>query len=227
MGDVVGRLFREFAVTLAVTIIISAVVSLTLTPMMCGHVLRHNPVEKQGRFYRASERVFDSMIAFYGRTLRFVLRYQNITILVAAGTLAPDGLSLHHHSQRLFPDPGYRGDPGHFASSGDHLLPGDGAEAAGAGEGHSAGSGGREPLLVHRRGWHQYHAQQRPHLDQPEASFPARSQCLRRNSPADLELEDRYRGSRSTCSRYRTSRSTTVSAAPNINTRSPIRTRPS
>ena len=88
MGDVVGRLFREFAVTLAVTIVISAVVSLTLTPMMCGHVLRHNPVEKQGRFYRASERVFDSMIAFYGRTLRFVLRYQNITMLVAAGTLA-------------------------------------------------------------------------------------------------------------------------------------------
>ncbi len=88
MGDVVGRLFREFAVTLAVTIVISAVVSLTLTPMMCGHILRHNPVEKQGRFYRASERVFDSMIAFYGRTLRFVLRYQNITILVAAGTLA-------------------------------------------------------------------------------------------------------------------------------------------
>ena len=88
MGDVVGRLFREFAVTLAVTIIISAVVSLTLTPMMCGRVLRHNPVETQGRFYRASERVFDSMIAFYGRTLRFVLRYQNFTILVAAGTLA-------------------------------------------------------------------------------------------------------------------------------------------
>jgi multidrug efflux pump len=88
MGDVVGRLFREFAVTLAVTIIFSAVVSLTLTPMMCARVLRHNPMETQGRFYRASERVFDSMIAFYGRTLRFVLRHQNITLLVAAGTLA-------------------------------------------------------------------------------------------------------------------------------------------
>jgi multidrug efflux pump len=88
MGDVVGRLFREFAVTLAVTIIISAVVSLTLTPMLCGRVLKHNPAETQGRFYRASERVFDSMIAFYGRTLRFVLRHQNVTMLVAAGTLA-------------------------------------------------------------------------------------------------------------------------------------------
>ena len=87
MGDVVGRLFREFAVTLAVTIIISAVVSLTLTPMMCSRILRHNPKEKEGRFYRASERVFEGMIAFYGRTLRVVLQFQGITLLVALGTL--------------------------------------------------------------------------------------------------------------------------------------------
>ena len=87
MGDVVGRLFREFAVTLAVTIIISAVVSLTLTPMMCSRILRHNPEAQQGRFYRASERVFENMIAFYGRTLKFVLRFQFITLMVALGTL--------------------------------------------------------------------------------------------------------------------------------------------
>jgi len=87
MGDVVGRLFREFAVTLAVTIIISAVVSLTLTPMMCSRILRHNPAEKQGRFYQASERVFERMIAFYGRTLKVVLEFQGITLLVALGTL--------------------------------------------------------------------------------------------------------------------------------------------
>ena len=87
MGDVVGRLFREFAVTLAVTIIISAVVSLTLTPMMCSRILRHNPEEKQGRFYQASERVFERMIAFYGRTLKVVLRFQGLTLLVALGTL--------------------------------------------------------------------------------------------------------------------------------------------
>ncbi|HZP07376.1 MAG TPA: efflux RND transporter permease subunit [Terracidiphilus sp.] len=88
MGDVVGRLFREFAVTLAVTIIISAVVSLTLTPMMCSRILRHDPEEQQTRFYRWSEHVFERMIAFYGRTLRVVLRYQTITLLVAAATLA-------------------------------------------------------------------------------------------------------------------------------------------
>jgi multidrug efflux pump len=87
MGDVVGRLFREFAVTLAVTIIISAVVSLTLTPMMCSRILRHNPAEKEGRFYQASERVFESMIGFYGRTLKVVLRFQGLTLLVALGTL--------------------------------------------------------------------------------------------------------------------------------------------
>ena len=87
MGGVVGRLFREFAVTLAVTIVLSAVVSLTLTPMMCSRILKHNPEEKQGRFYRASERVFENMISFYGRTLKFVLNYQGVTLLVAATTL--------------------------------------------------------------------------------------------------------------------------------------------
>ena len=87
MGDVVGRLFREFAVTLAVTIVISAVVSLTLTPMMAARILRHEPKEKQGRIYRASERVFERMIDFYGRTLKFVLEYQTITLMVALGTL--------------------------------------------------------------------------------------------------------------------------------------------
>ncbi len=87
MGDVVGRLFREFAVTLAVTILVSAVISLTLTPMMCSKLLRHQRPEQQGRFYRASERFFERIIAFYGRTLKWVLRHQPATLLVTAGTL--------------------------------------------------------------------------------------------------------------------------------------------
>jgi multidrug efflux pump len=87
MGDVVGRLFREFAVTLAVTIVISAVVSLTLTPMMSARILRHNPKEQQGRIYKFTERAFEGMIAFYGRTLKVVLRFQTITLLVALTTL--------------------------------------------------------------------------------------------------------------------------------------------
>ncbi|MGA3087549.1 MAG: efflux RND transporter permease subunit [Terriglobales bacterium] len=87
MGDVVGRLFREFAVTLAVTIMVSAFVSLTLTPMMSARILKHTPESEQGRFYRWSEDVFNRMIAFYGRTLKVVLRYQTITLLVAVATL--------------------------------------------------------------------------------------------------------------------------------------------
>jgi len=87
MGDVAGRLFRQFAITLAVTIIISAFVSLTLTPMMSARILRYVPPEKQGRFYAISERAFDKIIEFYGRTLRFVLRFQTITLLAAFGIL--------------------------------------------------------------------------------------------------------------------------------------------
>ncbi len=88
MGDIVGRLFREFAITLSVTILASAVVSLTVTPMMCSLLLKHTPAEKQGRFYLASERVFNAVIDYYAKTLRFVLRYQLTTLLVAIGTLA-------------------------------------------------------------------------------------------------------------------------------------------
>jgi multidrug efflux pump len=87
MGDVVGRLFREFAVTLAVTIVISAIVSLTLTPMMASRILKQHPKGQQGRFYRVTEQAFESMIAFYGRTLKFVLRFQTITLLIALCTL--------------------------------------------------------------------------------------------------------------------------------------------
>ncbi len=87
MSDVVGRLFREFAITLGVTILISAVVSLTLTPMMCARILKHKPEEEQGRLFRASQRMFDKAIAFYGKTLQWVLQRRKSTLLVAAGTL--------------------------------------------------------------------------------------------------------------------------------------------
>jgi multidrug efflux pump len=87
MGDVVGRLFREFAVTLAVTILVSAVVSLTLTPMMCARLLRHEPDREKSRFHRWSEKAFDDVIAFYGRTLQVVLRYRRTTLIVTVGTL--------------------------------------------------------------------------------------------------------------------------------------------
>jgi multidrug efflux pump len=87
MGDVVGRLFREFAVTLSVTILISAAVSLTLTPMMCARLLRLTPESERTRFYAASERAFNRVIEFYGRTLRWVLGHQPATLMVAIATL--------------------------------------------------------------------------------------------------------------------------------------------
>jgi len=87
MGDIVGRLFREFAVTLAISILISAVVSLTLTPMMCARMLSVESLRKQNRFSRASEAMFDRVIAAYGRFLKKVLDHQLLTLGVALGTL--------------------------------------------------------------------------------------------------------------------------------------------
>ena len=87
MGDIVGRLFREFAITLSVTILVSAVVSLTLTPMMCAKLLRHKPEARQGWFYRNSERFLERVIEFYGTTLRWILKHQEGTLAVAVATL--------------------------------------------------------------------------------------------------------------------------------------------
>ena len=87
MGDVVGRLFHEFAITMAVAILLSAVVSLTLTPMLCARLLRHTPEESHGRLYQATGRVFDSTIAHYGRALQWVLNRRGWTWLVFGATL--------------------------------------------------------------------------------------------------------------------------------------------
>jgi len=92
MADIVGRLFREFAVTLAVTIIFSAAVSLTLTPMMAARILKHRPESEQGHLYRWSEWCFVKTIEQYGKMVRMVLRHQPLTLLVAAGTL---GLTVY------------------------------------------------------------------------------------------------------------------------------------
>ncbi len=103
MGDIVGRLFREFAVTLAVTIIVSAFVSLTLTPMMSAKLLRHQREEDQSWFYRKSEHAFNSIIAFYGRTLKFVLRFRTTTLLVTAATLVGTILLYIYVPKGFFP----------------------------------------------------------------------------------------------------------------------------
>ena len=87
MGDIVGRLFREFAITLSVTIVISALVSLTLTPMMSARLLKDPKQARHGRFYHATERAYEKVIEFYGRTLRVVLRHRVATLLATLGAL--------------------------------------------------------------------------------------------------------------------------------------------
>ena len=111
MGDVVGRLFHEFAITLAATIVISAFVSLTLVPMLCAKLLRPS-----GRGEEASGgRLFKALTRFYAATLRVVLDHQGITLLVALGTFLLTGYLYVDDSQGLLPHPGHRRHPGRDA----------------------------------------------------------------------------------------------------------------
>ena len=88
MGDIVGRLFREFAVTLAVTILVSAAVSLSLTPMMAAKLLKHRKEGEKGRFYEVTENYYNRIVAFYGRTVKWVLKHQPATLFITFATLA-------------------------------------------------------------------------------------------------------------------------------------------
>ncbi len=103
MADVIGRLFREFAITLAVAILISAGISLTLTPMMCAKLLRHVPEDKQGWFYHASGRFVDRIIAGYATCLRWVLDRAKLTLLVAACTVVLTGVLYIYIPKGFFP----------------------------------------------------------------------------------------------------------------------------
>ena len=87
MGDIVGRLFREFAITLSVTILMSAFVSLTLTPMLCARLLRHQEESKQGKFYQVTENFWKKINDFYGKSLKWVLGHQTAFLYIALGTL--------------------------------------------------------------------------------------------------------------------------------------------
>jgi len=103
MGDVVGRLFREFAITLAVSILVSMLVSLTLTPMLCAYLLRHIPPERQSRFARKGGELFDKLIRGYDRLLTVVLNHQKLTLLVALATFALTALLYMAVPKGFFP----------------------------------------------------------------------------------------------------------------------------
>ena len=171
MQEVVGRLFREFAVTLAITILISAVVSLTLVPMLCAKLLRHQQDEKQqGALARKSEELFDRVIAEYDRLLTWVLDHQPLTLLVAVVTLVRDGPALHRDPEGLLPGAGHRPGAGHHAGRADRFVRRDGASGRRRWRANCCKDPDvAEPVLLHRRGRHQQHAEQRPLPDQSHA----------------------------------------------------------
>ena len=176
MGDIVGRLFREFAVTLAVTILVSAVVSLTLTPMMSAKLLRHTAGERADpilQSVRASVSTRRSISMPH--TLRWVLRHQPATLMVAVATLVLTILLYYRRAQGILPGAGHRRDPGRLRGAADHLVSRDGAAAAGA----RARSSCRIPRSRACRRSSASTAptstpQQRPHPDQSQAARRAR-----------------------------------------------------
>jgi multidrug efflux pump len=103
MGGIVGRLFREFAMTLSVAIMISLVISLTTTPMMCAYILRRRPIERHGRLYRASERVFAGMLGFYDRTLVAALRRPGRVMLILLVTVCLNVYLFYEIPKGFFP----------------------------------------------------------------------------------------------------------------------------
>ena len=127
------------------------------------------------------------MIAFYGRTLKVVLGFQTITLLVAVATLVLTVFLYIIIPKGFFPVQDTGVIQGISQAPQTIRFEGDGGEAAGAGEGHPAGSGGGEPLVVHRRGRHEHHAEQRTDVDQPEAARRARSERVGRDPPAPVE----------------------------------------
>ena len=166
MGDIVGRLFREFAVTLSVTILLSAVVSLTLTPMMCARMLRHKPESEQGWFYRTSERAFKAVIAFYGVDAALGAAPPVRHAGGGRGHPGNNGMAVRDGAQGFFSGTGYGGHSGHFGSAADGIVSGHGRASAGPGRGDLTRPGGGEPVVFYWRRWHQHDAQQRPHPDQ-------------------------------------------------------------
>ena len=139
MADVVGRLFREFAITLAVSILISLVVSLTLTPMMSARLLR-SAHEHTGWFYRRTGEFLDRVIAAYGRQLRWVLAHQPLDARRGARDAGADRGALHRRAEGVLPRAGHGRDPGHHRGAAVGVVRGDGRAAAGRGAGDPAGA---------------------------------------------------------------------------------------
>ena len=178
MSGIIGRLFREFSVTIAMTIVVSAFVSLTLTPMLASRFLKSHDEERHGRLYNLSEKGFTALANGYARGVDFVLRHRFATLLTFIATVIATVLSVRHHSQRILPAGGHRYPlrndgirPGRFLSG--HVSP-----AAGGRTDRDGRSGRRHDCdgawLRRRRG----RAEQRPHVHHAETVRRARRQHL-------------------------------------------------
>ena len=168
MGGVIGRLFREFAVVLAMTIFVSMLVSLTLTPMMASRFLRSHHETKHGRFYQWSERLFDRMLHAYERGLDHALDWKRTTLFIFFCTVGALRLSLHHHPEGILPAAGQRLPDRRVGGLAGHLLPGDEKASGGAQRDRPGRSGRRQHRHVHRRRRHR--AQFGTHVRHAEAA---------------------------------------------------------
>ncbi len=193
MGDIVGRLFREFAVTLAVTILVSAFVSLTLTPMMAALILRHKPVSQQGWAYHKSEQFFEWVIARYASMLRVVLRHQPLTLLVTVGTFAATLYLYIVVPKGFFPVQDTGVILGISQANQTISFNAMAERQQGFVQSDSAGSGGAESVVLHRHRWHQPDDEQRSHPDQPQGPGRPWQHHLERCDPAAATQAGRCR----------------------------------
>ena len=177
MGDVVGRLFHEFAITLAATIVISAFVSLTLVPMLCAKLLRPT-----GGNEASGGRLFQALTRFYASTLQTRAEPPDDHAPRCARHVPPDRLPLCDDPQGLLSDSGHRRHPGRDAGGRRHFLRPDGGAPAGACPRHPRRSGRRKPFFVHRRRRLEHHAELGPLSDQSEAAFRAQGDRERDHS---------------------------------------------
>jgi multidrug efflux pump len=161
MGDIVGRLFREFAVTLAVTILVSAVVSLTLTPMMSAKLLKHTPPSEQNAFYRKSEEWFDYVIAKYAGGAA----PPDTDTAGDAGHIPADGIPVHHRAQGVLSGTRHGRTACDYRGAADDQFSGDVGPAAATGKGHPGRPGRGERVVVHWDRRNEHDDQQWTHPD--------------------------------------------------------------
>ena len=168
MGGIVGRLFREFAVTLSTAILVSMVISLTTTPMMCAYLLKDERNKKHGRIYRANERVFEWVLSLYRRSLEWVLANPTLTLIVLLLTIGLNVRAGDQDAERLLPAAGHRSAGGGSPRPSGFVLSSDERIHLGDQQSDQERSRGRECHCLHRRGWRD---QYRLHLHRAQTAL--------------------------------------------------------